>query len=112
MNRESAFVPGVVSVDEDRSVGCGFCQETLYCPSPQICIGCGVCAAGCPPQARTMVADEEPRVTIAVTVDGRSVSVPEPITVKRALEAAGLSFGVGWGEGDILAPCGTGGGYS
>jgi pyruvate formate lyase activating enzyme len=64
-----------------------------------------------------MVADEEPRATITVTVDGRSVSVPERITVKRALEAALYwavqhSVGVGWGEGDVPAPCGTGGCYT
>jgi len=38
--------------------------------------------------------------------------VPERITVKRAIESAGLSFGVGWREGDVPAPCGTGGCYS
>ena len=68
MNRESAFVPSVASVDGDRCVGCGFCQETLYCPSPQICIGCGVCAAGCPAQARTMVADLENNIVTGLVL--------------------------------------------
>ncbi len=91
---------------------CGFCQSSLYCPSPQVCIGCGVCVQGCPYQAREMVADDGPRAAVNITVDGQPLSVPERITVKRAMELAGLSFGVRWEEGDVPAPCCTGGCYS
>jgi pyruvate formate lyase activating enzyme len=93
-------------------VGCGFCQSPLYCPSPQACVGCGVCVQGCPHQAREMVADDEPRAAVNITVNGQPLSVPERITVKRAMELAGLSFGVEWGEGDVAAPCCMGGCYS
>jgi len=93
-------------------VDCGFCRGTLYCPDPQACVGCGVCVAGCPYVARELVPDDAPRRTIKIAVDGRALSVPERITARRALELAGLSFGVAWGEGDVPAPCGTGGCYS
>jgi ferredoxin len=94
----------VAKVDEERCVGCEFCQSPLYCPSPQACVGCGVCVQGCPHQAREMVADDEPRAAVNITVNGQPLSVPERITVKRAIELAGLSFGVEWGEGDVAAP--------
>jgi pyruvate formate lyase activating enzyme len=109
MGEEAFFV---ARVNEDQCVDCGFCQGTLYCPSPDACIGCGVCVQGCPYQAREMVADEGPRTPVTITVDGQTLSVPERITIKRALESVGFSFGVGWGEGDLPAPCVTGGCYS
>jgi pyruvate formate lyase activating enzyme len=102
----------VAKVDEKRCVACGFCQSSLYCPSPQACIGCGVCVQGCPYQAREMVADDEPRTAVNITVNGQPLSVPERITVKLAMELAGLSFGVGWGETEGGALCCTGGCYS
>jgi pyruvate formate lyase activating enzyme len=102
----------VARVNEERCVGCGFCQSTLYCPSPQACVGCGVCVAGCPYQAREMVTGETPRAALQISVNGQPLSVPERITVKQALELAGFSFGASWGEGDLPAPCGTGGCYS
>lgn len=42
---------------------CGFCRSLLYCPSPQTCIGCGVCVAGCPYEARELVPDHGSRPT-------------------------------------------------
>jgi pyruvate formate lyase activating enzyme len=102
----------VARVNEEQCVGCGFCQSPLYCPSPPACIGCGVCVQGCPYQAREMVADDRPRATINITVNGQPLSVPERITVKRAMELAGFSFGVEWEEGDVPAPCCMGGCYS
>ncbi len=59
-----------------------------------------------------MVADHSARAVVGLTVDGRPLRVPERITVQRALELAGRVFGVAWGEGDIPAPCRTGGCYS
>ena len=102
----------VASLNKDCCVDCGFCRSVVYCPDPQACIGCGVCAAGCPYEARELVPDDSLRATVKIAIDGQALSVPERITVKRALELAGLSFGVAWGEGDVPAPCGTGGCYS
>lgn len=102
----------VARVDEDRCVSCGFCKSSLYCPSPQVCIACGACVQGCPYQAREVVSDDGPRAAVNITVDGHTLSVPERITVKRAMELSGLSLGVGWDEGDVPAPCCTGGCYS
>jgi len=70
------------------------------------------CFQGCPYQARELVEDESPRKTIRIQVDGQGFEVAEGITVKRALEMAGLSFGLSPGEGDIQAPCRTGGCYT
>ncbi len=102
----------VARVNADRCVECGFCHRVLHCPDRQACIGCGVCVAGCPSEAREFVPDDVPRTTVNITVDGQVLSVPERITIKRALELAGRSFGVAWNEGDLPAPCGTGGCYS
>ena len=109
MSGEGLFI---ARVNEERCASCGFCHNPLYCPSPQACIGCGACVQGCPYQAREMVADDGPRARANITVNGQRLSVPERITVKRAMELAGLSFGVGWEERDIPTPCRTGGCYS
>jgi ferredoxin len=63
---------------------CGFCRSLLYCPAPQTCIGCRVCVAGCPYEARELVPDPGSRPTYKITIDDRALSVPESITVKRA----------------------------
>jgi pyruvate formate lyase activating enzyme len=102
----------VVEVNRDRCVDCGFCRDPAACASPQTCAGCGVCVAACPHEARALVPGGRPRAMVDITVDGQALSVPGRITVKRALELAGISFGVAWGEGDVAAPCGTGGCYS
>ncbi len=96
-------------VEESRCTDCGFCREVVICPSPEECIGCQACVQGCPHRARMMVPDDSPRRGVPITVDGQPFSVPERITVKRALEIIGFSFGVTVGEGDIVAPCRTGG---
>jgi ferredoxin len=102
----------VVQVDQDRCVNCGFCQKAICCPGPMACIGCGACVQGCPYEARRQVPEELPRREVGVIVDGTSTSVPERITIKRALELAGLTIGRAWGEGALAAPCGTGGCYT
>ena len=96
-------------VDEARCADCGFCREMVICPSPEECIDCRACVQGCPNRARVMVPDDSPRRSISITVDGQPFSVPERITVKRALERIGFSFGIAVGEGDFAAPCRTGG---
>jgi len=54
------------------------------------CVDCGVCVAGCPNEARELVPDDTSRTPINITVDGQALTVPERITVKRALELAGI----------------------
>jgi pyruvate formate lyase activating enzyme len=98
-----------VAVDESRCARCGLCEEIIFCPGPERCIGCLACVQGCPEQARVVLPDTRARRQINITVDGQALTVPEHITVRRALEMSGYSFGVAPGEGDIAAPCGTGG---
>lgn len=99
-------------VDQTCCADCGFCTEVVICPSPQACIGCGACVAGCPNEARTLVADERPHRQVTITVDGRAFAVPEGVTLKRALEGLGVTFGIAPGEADLTAPCRTGGCWS
>lgn len=96
-------------IDEDLCSGCGFCQAVSYCPSPEICIGCGVCVEACPSQARSLVPDEHPHEQITLHVDNQGVSVSERTTVLCALENVGYTFGLTYGEADLVAPCRTGG---
>jgi len=80
----------VARVKKDRCVDCGFCRSVLACPDPQACTSCGVCVAGCPNEARELVPEDTPRTTFNITVNGQALTVPERITVKRALELAGI----------------------
>jgi pyruvate formate lyase activating enzyme len=102
----------VCALDETRCTDCGLCRQAVICPSPQSCIGCGACVAGCPYEARSLVQDERPRNQITLTVDGQPLAVPEGVTLKRALEELGYIFGIAPGEGDLAAPCRTGGCWS
>jgi pyruvate formate lyase activating enzyme len=97
---------------------CGFCIEYFSCPGvgkPSIdrfetaCIDCGVCLVACPYQAVERVVDTVPRRQVTISVDGQPFSVPERVTVKRALELLGLEFGKFLGGTEIFAPCETGG---
>jgi len=99
-------------INQDKCGHCGTCQEVIFCPSPGACIGCLACLQGCPYHARELVEDESSRKIVRIQVDGEGFEAPERITVKRALEMVGLSFGVSPGEGDIQAPCCTGGCYT
>lgn len=102
----------VCAVDEACCTDCNFCREVVICPGPQTCIGCGACVAGCPNEARALVADKQPRVQVTITVDGQPFAVPERVTLKRALEGLGYTFGIAPGKGDLAAPCCTGGCWS
>ena len=98
--------------DESLCRNCGVCESLIGCPSPEDCIGCQACYRGCPYQAIKMVEDRSRRKKITVRIDGEPFEVPERITVKKALELAGVTFGVFPGDGDIFAPCGVGGCFS
>jgi len=97
---------------------CGFCIEVFSCPGvgkPTIdrfetaCIDCGVCLVACPYGAVERVVDTVPRRQVTISVDGQPSSVPERVTVKRALELLGLEFGKFPGGTGVFAPCETGG---
>jgi pyruvate formate lyase activating enzyme len=98
--------------DEKTCRSCGFCKTTIVCPSPTACIGCQACYRGCPNQAIRMVEDTSARQRITLYIDGTPTQVPERITIKKALELAGLAFSSYPGEGDIFAPCRVGGCYT
>ena len=102
----------VCKKDEVKCVDCGFCCEVLACANRADCVGCMACFYGCPYEARRIVEDRESRKSISVELDGEVFEVSERITVRKALESAGVSFGIGSEDGDIQAPCSTGGCYS
>lgn len=93
----------ICAVGESRCADCGLCHRVIICPSPQSCIGCGACVAGCPHEARSLVLDERPRGEIAITVDGQAVAVPEGVTLKPALEDLGFTFGIAPADADLMA---------
>jgi len=76
----------ICRINKDQCAYCGMCEEIIFCPSPQACIGCLACFLGCPYQARELIEDKGPRRTIRIQINGRDFKVPEGITVKRALE--------------------------
>jgi len=99
-------------VDEEKCVKCGACRIVNLCYSPGNCVGCLSCYYFCPYEAREIVEDKSPRKEIRVVVDGVEYSVPERITVLKALELIGYSIGIYPNEGKIQAPCRTGGCWS
>ncbi|MHC1635388.1 MAG: radical SAM protein [Candidatus Methanospirareceae archaeon] len=105
----------VAEKDVRRCKGCGFCLEVacsnVYVGFEEECIGCGVCAIACPEEAIRMKKREEWK-EIYIEVDGEKVSVPERISVLKALEFIGYKISKFPGEGDIFAPCETGGCWS
>lgn len=103
---------GKAAYDPSKCINCGLCKELVPCPSPGGCVGCGACVLACPYEARRMVKEEVRRPYVKILVNGSEFEVPKGITVKRALEICGLSLGIYPGEGDLQAPCGTGGCYT
>lgn len=106
----------VAERDPFRCELCGSCETLVPChrvlvQDASACSGCGACSLVCPNEAIRMV--ESPRIRqVAIHVDNEPVSVPEMVTVKRALELIGYEFGSYPGEGDFFAPCGVGGCWS
>jgi pyruvate formate lyase activating enzyme len=87
----------------------------LICPSHDQCIGCGACVDACPYEARILEAILDQREAVAITVNHETYSVPERITVLRALEFIGFTSVVykeSLSDREIYAPCRTGGCWS
>ena len=90
-----------------RCTQCGICDEIVACSSlyagyAEDCVGCGACYLACPNEAIEMK-DREEGNQIRIRVDDKNFSVPEKVTVKKALELLGYR---------VFAPCEVGGCYS
>ncbi|RLE99607.1 MAG: radical SAM protein [Thermoprotei archaeon] len=99
-------------IDESKCVKCGACSTVNLCYSPGACVGCLSCFFSCPYEARKIVEDTSARREIRVEIDDVEYSMPERITVLKAIELAGYSIGVYPNEARIHAPCRTGGCWS
>ncbi len=103
----------VAEKDLDKCKNCCICDEIVACSSIHVgyaeeCIGCGACHFACPNEAISMKERAEGK-EVKIKVDGENFSVPERITVRKALELLGYEFSKFPREGDIFAPCEVGG---
>ncbi|MEM2927659.1 MAG: radical SAM protein [Nitrososphaerota archaeon] len=102
--------------DLDKCKQCGWCEEIVACSSRYIgykeeCIGCGACYIACPNEAIRME-EKTKEKHVKIKVNGESFSIPEKITIKKALEFIGYKISKFPGEGDLFVPCEVGGCYS
>lgn len=102
--------------DESKCMRCGACDEIVACSSRRVgyadgCTGCGACQITCPCEAISMRERAAERY-VQIRVNGELFSVPERITVKKALEILGFGTSRIPSEGKIFAPCEVGGCYS
>lgn len=101
---------------ESKCMRCGACDEIVACSSRRVgyaeeCIGCGACQITCPYEAIEM-RERAAEKYVRIKVNGELFSVPERITVKKALEILGFETTRIPSEGKIFAPCEVGGCYS
>lgn len=102
--------------NESKCMRCGACDEIVACSSSRVgyaeeCVGCGACQIACPYEAIEM-RERSAEKYVRIKVDGMPFSVPDRITVKRALEILGFETSRIPSEGKIFAPCEVGGCYS
>ncbi|MFH1322564.1 MAG: radical SAM protein [Methanobacteriota archaeon] len=105
----------VAEKDLDKCRQCGFCDE-IACSSRYVgyyeeCSGCGACSLACPYEAIQMIEIQNGN-SISMRVDGVMISVPERVTVKKALEICGFQPCEFPEDGDLFSPCRTGGCWS
>jgi len=99
----------ICEIDPNKCRGCGFCTMVAMCYSSRGCAGCLSCYWACPYEARVIRRVKEKRRLVRVNINDEDYYVPERITVRKALEMIGFRVGIYPGEGDLQAPCGTGG---
>ncbi len=95
----------------DKCWNCGFCTETVDCPSPQVCIGCQACYLACYREAIEPI-EQTLDNEITIMLDEKPVTVPSQVTIKTALETLGIRFSRFPDSHDLFTPCQTGGCYS
>jgi len=99
-----------IAVNVEECCNCGFCQSFVACSARKVgCIGCGACQYGCPDGVRELKDILEERKEITIRINGDPVAVPERISVLKALELNGFKVSRLPDQGDIFAPCRSGG---
>jgi intein/homing endonuclease/ferredoxin len=106
--------------NESKCRNCGFCTEVVFCPGEgkvhvagsENCIGCSVCYEACVYEAVERIIDTKPRRKVKIKVNGEEHSIPDRITVKKALEIIGYTCSPLPGKADLYVPCGLGGCYA
>ncbi len=102
-------MPHIARRDQNLCTFCGACSNSVSCPAGEVfssdCIGCGACVLACAGNAVRLVRDGGKRKNINIRINGENFSVPERITLKAALDSAGIPFS----QGNPRDHCGVGG---